>query len=40
LNKLGLLKKKQGDTSGALAAFKQIDSKFPNSTEARSAIQY
>lgn len=40
LNKLGLLKKKQGDTSGALAAFKQIDSKFPNSTEARSATRY
>ncbi len=40
LNKLGLLKKRQGDTAGALAAFKQIDSKFPNSTEARSATRY
>jgi len=40
LNKLGLLRKRQGDNAGALAAFKQIDSNFPNSTEARSASRY
>ncbi len=40
LNKLGLLKKRQGDNAGALAAFKQIDSTYPNSTEARSASRY
>jgi len=40
LNKLGLLKKREGDTEAALSAFKQIDSKYPNSTEARSATRY
>jgi len=40
LNKLGLLKKKQGDNAGALQAFTKIKDKFPNSTEGRLAQKY
>jgi tetratricopeptide (TPR) repeat protein len=40
LNKLGLLKKKQGDNSGALKAFQRIKDDFPESTEGRQAEKY
>ena len=40
LNKLALLKKKEGDASGALKAFKEIEENYPQSTEFRSAERY
>ena len=40
LQKLGLLSYKQGDNSGAIAAFQQIKDDFPKSAEATDAEKY